>query len=323
MKIKLNAEQKKVLAEKMKEAKNYSGSDREMFIARTIGDVYDVELPIPEVIESIARTERAEVGEHVYYNAPDTITKKVNTLTSDCAVTQTRVVPNTRTEVSWTDLVSDEVYVCLQEWLKADHNVLEFNADAINEAMNRSEIYGALSLVDAGAVAEGNVFGFASGETTFTYPRLVAMARSVAKYGRELVLITGGDVTTDVQLMNYDADKNQAVSIFDVVQKHIPIEELAVTIDGTPTTVLGANVAYVCAVADSKMNRSLIFARRKVAELGEMADTDVLDKERIVVSSGNGLNVGAVRKLAKGFVGFEEYSATSINDKTYAKFTRA
>lgn len=323
MKIKLNAEQKKVLAEKMKEAKNYAGADREFFIARTIGDVYDVELPIPEVIESIARVERAEVGEHVYYNAPDTITKKVNTLTSDCAVTQTRVTPNTRTEVSWTDLVSEEVYVCLQEWLKADHNVLEFNADAINEAMNRAEIYGVLQLADAGAVSEGNVYTLDSGVSKFDYPKLVEMARSIAKYGRELVLITGGNVTTDIQLMNYDADKNQAVSIFDVVSKHIPIEELSVTVDATPTTVMSADVAYLVAVADSKMNRSLLFARRKVGQLGTEADTEVLNKERIVVSSGNGMNIGSARKLAKGFVGFEEYSGTSLNDKTYAKFTRS
>jgi hypothetical protein len=326
MKIKFTAEQKKVLAEKMKEARKYAGSERDMFIARTIGDVYDVELPIPEVIESISRTERAGVGEHVYYNAPASITKKVNTLTSDCAVTQTKVTPNTRTEVDWTDLASEEVYVCLHEWLKADHNVLQFNAEAISEAMDRAEIYGVLSLVDAGATSEGNLFTESSGSNgKFTYPDLVAMARSVAKYGRELVLITGGNVTTDVQLLNYDADKNQAVSIFDVVTKHIPIEELAVTIGGSPTTVISADVAYLVAVADAKNNRSLIFARRQTTDLNDMIDTQAMDanKERVVVSSGNGMNVGSARKLAKGFVGFEEYSATSINDKVFAKYTRS
>jgi hypothetical protein len=324
MKIKFTAEQKKVLAEKMKEARKYAGSERDMFIARTIGDVYDVELPIPEVIESIARTERVGVGEHVYFLAPDNITKKVNKLTTDCAVTQQRVTPKTRTEVEWTDLASEEVYVCLHEWLKADHNVLRFNAEAISEAMDRQEIYGALSLVDAGAVGEGNVITSASG-AKFTFPDLVAMARSVAKYGRELVLITGGNVTTDVQLLNYDADKNQAVSIFDIVTKHIPIEELNVTIDGTEVTVIDPDVAYVVAVSDAKQNRSLIFARRRTDELNEMADTEYMDanKERVVVSSGNGMNIGNARKLAKGFVGFEEYSATSINDKTYSKYIRS
>ena len=47
------------------------------------------------------------------------------------------------------------------------------------------------------------------------------------------------------------------------------------------------------------------------------------DKERVVVASGNGINVGSARKYAKGFFIAEEYSATCLNDKTFAKFTRS
>jgi len=223
-KIKLDATQKKVLAKKMMEAKHLAGSERDLFMARTIGDVYDVELPIPEVIESIARTERADVGEHVFFLAPDTITKTVNTIDANCNITQTKVTPNQRTEVTWIDLVSEEVYICLHEWLKADHSVLQFNAEAIMEAMDRQEIFTVLALVDAGATAEGKVFTIASGLDKFDYTVLVDMARSIAKFGRELVLITGGNVTTDIALLNYDADKNQAVSIFDVVSKLIILQ---------------------------------------------------------------------------------------------------
>lgn len=323
MKVKLTAEQKKVIAEKMIQARSMSDGDRELFIARTIGDVYDVEMPIPEVIESVARVERAEVGEHVYYLAPTTKTKEVKTITSDCTIAQTKVTPNTRTEVSWVDLVTDEVYVCLHDWLKGDHDVLAFNAEALNEAMNRQEIYATLQLADAGAVAESNTYTLDSGKTKFDYPKLVEMARSIAKYGRELVLITGGNVTTDIQLMNYDADKNQAVSIFDVVSKHIPIEELKVTIDTVEKTVISPDVALLVAVADSKNNRSLVVARRKTAPLASMADTEAVEKERVIISSGNGINVGSARKYAKGFFMAEETSFTSLNDKVYAKFTRS
>ena len=323
-KIKLNAEQRKVMAEKMKEARHYAGSERDLFMARTIGDVYDVEMGVPEVITSIARVERAEVGEHVFFLAPDTITKTVNTIDDNCDIVQTKVTPNTRTEVTWIDLVSEEVFICLHEWLKADHSVLQFNADAINEAMDRQEIYTVLQLVDAGATAEGKVFGLDSDETKLTYPKLVTMARSIAKFGREIVLITGGNVTTDIKLMGYDADKNQPISIFDVVEKHIPIEELLVDIDTVTKTVIDPDVAYLVAVADSERNRSLLVARRKTDQLSEMADTETTDeaKERVVITSGNGMNKGNLRKFAKGFFGAEEYSATSINDKTYVKFER-
>jgi len=275
MKVKLNAEQKKVITEQMLKARGMSDADRELFIARTIGDVYDVEFPIPSVIEKLARVERAEVGEHVYYLVPTTKTKEVNIITSDCTITQEKVSPNTRTELSFTDLVSKEVYVCLHDWLKADHDVLTFNADAINEAMNRQEIYTILQLADAGAVSESNTFTLDSGKTKFDYPKLVDMARSIAKYGRDLVLVTGGNITTDIQLMNYDADKNQAVSIFDVVSAHVPIEELDVDVAGVTKTVISPDVAYLVAVSDSKANRSLVMARRKTVALTAMQDCSI------------------------------------------------
>jgi hypothetical protein len=84
-------------------------------------------------------------------------------------------------------------------------------------------------------------------------------------------------------------------------------------------------VALLVAVADSKRNRSLVVARRKTEQLTEMADTEMADveKERVIISNGNGINVADKRKFAKGFFGAEEYSATSLNDKVYAKFTRA
>ena len=122
--------------------------------------------------------------------------------------------------------------------------------------------------------------------------------------------------------MNYDADKNQAVTIFDVVQKHIPIEDLVVEINGVDKTLIDPDVAYVVAVADSQKNRSLLTVRRKRDGLLDMIDTETAneDKERVVITSGNGMNVGDKKKYARGFFMAQEYSATSINDLTYAKY---
>jgi hypothetical protein len=324
MKIKLTAEQKSVLAGEMKKIAGMSDAQRELFIARTIRDVYDLELPVAPVIDAIADFQRAAVGEHLYYMSPAAITKAVRTITSGCTITQTKVSPKTRTEVSWTDLLSEEQYVCIHDWLKGDHDILTFVADMVMEGMDRKEIYSVLALVGAGAVSESNVYTIRSGQTKFVYPDLVDMARSVAKYGSELVLITGGNITTDIQLLNYDADKNQAVSIFDVVSKHIPIEELSVTVDAGEVTVLDADVAYLVAVADAKKNRSLLVGRRQVGVLTEKSDTEYADaaKERVIISTGNTNQVGANKLLAKGFVGFEEFSATALNDKVFAQFTR-
>ena len=114
------------------------------------------------------------------------------------------------------------------------------------------------------------------------------------------------------------------LKLLDVVKKHIAIEELTVTIDAVEKTVMAANKAYVVAVADAKNNRSLVVARRKTGALNEMFDTEPAgdDKERVVISSGNGKNVGSTRMFAKGFFIAEQYSATSLNDLTYSKYTR-
>lgn len=298
--------------------------NREDLIAKTIGDVYDVELPIPAVIEAVFATDRAEPGEHVYYLAPESVDKEVYALTSDCEVTQVKVTPATRTEVSWTDLISPEYYACIHNLLKGDNDELAFMAEAIMEAMNRQEIYGLVQLLSAGASATGNEYTLDSGKTKFDYPKLVEMVRSVAKYGKELVLITGANVTTDIVLMNYDADKNQAISLASAgISKHIPIEELVVKVGGVSQTVLSADEAYLVAVSDSKQNKPGVFVRRKLNGISDAPDTEVVAKERAVINTGNMINVASARKFSKGIAGYEEYSATLINNKVIAKFTRA
>jgi len=314
---------KKIELAKKEVQKMGMADNRDELIAKTLGDVYDVELPIPEVIEAVFRTERADVGEHVYYMSPEDVTKAVYKLTSNCTVTQEKVTPSTRTEVSWTDLISKEYYACIPDLLKGDHDVLTFMAKAIQEAMDREEIYGVLQLIDAGAVANSNVFTLDTGKTKFDYPKLVEMVRSVAKYGKDLVLITGANVTTDIVLMNYDADKNQAISLQSAgISKHIPIESLDVDIDGVTKDVISDDVAYLVAVSDSAQNKPGVFVRRKLEGI-DAPDTEVVSKERAVITTGNIMNAGAVRKFARGTAGFEEYSATLVNSYVVAKFTRA
>lgn len=322
MSKKLTAEEKAKVSEHMKKAIRMDASAREQFFADTIGDVYDVELPIPEVIEAVSDTRRAAVGEHVYYLAPDTITKTVNILTSDCVVTQERVSPNTRTELTFTDLISEEVYVCIHDWLKGDHDVLKFYADSLQEAMNRAEIYAVLQLLDAGAVATSNVFTLSTGEDTLTYPKVVDMVRSVAKYGRNLVFITGADVTTDVMLMDFTANTFRQYGLESLNIKHIPIEELSVTIAGSPTVVLAADTAYLVAVSDAKANKPVLFARRRLDGIQANDTTVDTSKERAIIDTGNMINVGTARKFSKGKAAFEEYGAVLLNDKVVAKFTR-
>lgn len=323
----MDEKQREMIQAHMKSALRMSSNDREVHIARTIGDVYDKEMPIPEVISAIARTERADVGEHIFYLAPDNITKEVLTISANCNVTQTKVTPNTRTELTFTDLLSPEYYVCIHDWLKGDHDVLRFYADAITEAMNRQEAYAVLQLVDAGAVAASNTFTLDSGKAKFDYPKLVEMARAVAKFGNRLVLVSGANVTTDIMLMDFDADTQREFDISKIVSQHIAIEDCEVDIDASTEKVIDPDVAYLIAVSDSAGNMPILFTRRKIEDLTDSPDTTAMGKERIVIDSGNLINTDSAgdnrRKLSRSKTGYEEYGAVLLNNCVVAKFTRA
>ncbi len=300
-------------------------ANREEQIASILNESYDPELPIAEMISAIMNTATAEPHESVYYFTPTLPVKKVYLLTSNCNVTQEAVTPASKNTLTFTSIVTPSYWICLDDLLNGDMNILDLYAETIQEALNREEIYAVLALVDAAAIARGNVFGLDSGKTKLDYPKLVEMRKALRKYGRKLVLITGANVTDDVELMQYDANKFQAVNIKDIVDLWIPIEADQVTIGGTVTDVIDADTAYLVAVADSKSNKPGYFVRRKINAhiLAGTTDTTMVAKERAVIVSGMIQPLGTVESFSKGLAGFEQVGIVITNSYTCAKFVRA
>lgn len=301
-------------------------ANREELIAQTINDVYDVEFPIQELIAKLFNVGSANAGEHVYYLVPKTMDKKVIVLTSDCLVTHQKVSPDSRSELSFTPVVTPDYYACLQDLLNGDHDVLSLYAEDAIEALNRKEIKNVLTLIDAGAVARGNVFTLDSGDTKLTLPKLVSMKKAIRKYGKSLVLISGANVTEDIELMDYDADKNRPISIKDVVDEWIPIESLDVTVDGGTVDVIDDDVAYLVAVSDSKKNKPGYFYRRKISGsvIASASDTSMLpDKERAIIVTGNMKSTDTTDRFSRGFAGVEQIGAVLTNSYTCCKFVRS
>lgn len=319
----MDNEQKELIQAKMKQVLHMGSEAREAFIANTIGDVYDPELPVPDVVNALSDVRRAEPGEHVYFLVPEDITKELLTLTSNCEVTQQKVTPSTRNELSFTDIISKEYYVCIHDWIKGDHDVIRFYAEAILEAMNRQEDYAILQLIDAGAVAESNLFTLDSGKDEFDYAKLVEMTRSLAKYGKEFVLISGANVTTDIMLMDFNQNTFRPYTIEKVVKEWIPIEECKVTVDASEKTVIDPDVAYLVAIKDSRNKKPILFSRRKLDPIADRADTTLVAKERAIMDTGNMITTDdPKRKFARGKAGFEEYGAVLLNAKVVAKFDK-
>ena len=323
-------EKKQVTREELAAAKEQMkkiamSANREEQVASILNESYDPELPIAEMISAIMNTASAEPHESVYYFTPTLPVKKVYLLTSNCNVTQEAVTPASKNTLAFTSIVTPSYWICLDDLLNGDMNILDLYAETIQEALNREEIYAVLALVDAAAIARGNVFGLDSGKLKLDYPKLVEMRKAIRKYGRKLVLITGPNVTEDVELMQYDANKFSPVNIKDVVDMWIPVEDLQVTIGGAATDVIDADTAYLVAVSDSKANKPGYFVRRKInaAILSGTTDTTMVAKERAVIVSGMIQPLGTVESFSKGLAGFEQVGIVITNSYTCAKFVRA
>jgi len=320
---------KQYTKEEMEQAKQLMqkiavSGNREELIAQTINTVYDAEFPIPELISMVMNTGSANPGEHVYYLTPTVPTKEVYELSANCNITHSKKSPSSRSELSFTPAVTPDYYACLQDLLNGDHDVLGLYGEDALEALNRYEIYSVLQLIDAGAVARSNVFTLDSGDTKFTFPKLVAMKKAVRKYGKKLVLISGTNVTEDIDLLDYDSDKNRETSIMKVVDEWMPIESLDVSVGGVAKDVIDDDVAYLVAVSDSKKNKPGYFYRRKISGsiIALSPDTQMIDKERAIIVTGTAKSVDTVDKFAKGIAGVEQIGAVLTNSYCVAKFTR-
>lgn len=285
-------------------------------VAKLVGKPYDPELPIPAVIDAVMVTDSVDRGEDYDYFVPSSETKIVYTVVNG-SVTQTVVTPETENALVFSSYDSPEYYVYLEKLLEAKYDVLAKKSKNIDESLNRLEIKTVLDLLIAAATSEANLFTLDSGETKLSWPKIVEMVRSLAKYGKNLVLITGADCTTDVVLMDYDADKNREISLAKLGVKHMSIEELQYTHSGVQT-VLAADKAILVAVSDADDQKCGDFVRRKVRGIDGAGD-----KERIVINSGPAKHVGSARKLAFGVLGFEQFGTVVKNPKVIAVFTRA
>ena len=329
-KKKLTAEEQKAISDTMKSV--LTNGNREEMIAALIGDVYDYELPVSPVIEAIAsftrignRAAPGGCNNRFYFMSPTSINKKVFVLTSDCNVEQMKVTPNTKTEVQPVVLITEDYWVCLQDFLSGDHDVLALYAKAIKEALDRKEIQNVIALLDAAATAESNVHTLDSDKTAIDFPKLVEMRNSLRKYGTDFVLITGENVEVDLDLMDYNADTNRPYTLAQLGIRHIPILSLTVdTDDSGQEPLIDADAAYLVATKDANGEMPVAFGRRDVSIAADMADTTMEEKDTLIFSTGNVKSiVGGAVKYARGKAGLRTIYAVIKNVKAVAKFTNA
>lgn len=305
--------QKKILAI----ATNSTETSSEIELARLANMPYDAELPVSDIISKVCKVVRAEKGEDYDYFPIGVETKTVYTIVNG-AVTQVNVDPEAPNELTFYSYNGPEDYVYVEKLLEAKYDVIARSTKRIHESLNRKETKDVLDILIASAVAKSNTFAFSSGETKLTFAKLEEMVRSIEKYGTKLVLIAGSTVASDLRLMNYNEDKNQAVKVADLgISEVIKVPTFQYT-HSTVQTVLDADKAILVAISDSEDEMPVHFVRRKVVDVFAGGDA----KERIVMPTGPRIQVGSNPKWAYGIAIMEQYGVVQPNPYTVAVFKR-
>lgn len=298
-------------------------------VAALVNDVFDPENSIgAPIVNAIFKTAVVDRNEDYDYFVADQETKVVRTLTSG-GITQTNVTPNTETTLTFTKRTSEHDYVYLDDVLDAKDDIIARRAEALTEGMDRIDEYDAISCIDS-AVESARKFTLDSGQTRFRYPDLTEMVNSIAEYARlglvpesndiesNLVLVTGKNITKDILDWSFDDDKNVRHTLAMAgVRTWITIPGYQVTINGTPTDILDADVAYLAAPDFTPRKETAHFVRRRTRDLNGN------EKERIVVSTGPLTQVGTALKWAFGIVGAQATGCVVVNPKPFSKFTRS
>lgn len=330
----MSKEQLEAKAKKLKEhmAKIGSGAlaNPTLELARIVGQPFDPENPVTDVIAAVYKAATVDIGEDYEYFVSDQDTKTVTTV-SNGSVTQTAVTPLTTSDLSFSTRSSEEFLVYIDKLLEGKHDMLAKKNIALTEALNRVDNYDAVQCLDAAAVAAGNTFSLDSTKEKFDYVKLVEMVRSIARYVRmtssaqnsnvinsNLVLITGANVTQDILLMDYDADKNRETTLAKAgVSRWIPVDEQQFVLSGT-NNVIDADTAYLVAPNFEADRETGHFVRRRVQGLDGAGA-----QERISVARGPLLPEGSNPKWAFSIAAMEQTGCVIVNNKPIAKFTRS
>lgn len=307
-------------------------------VARIIGQPVDPRKPYPTLVEKLCETDSAEPEEYVYYFDVLVETEKIYVITSNGAVTQENVSPDTPAALTFADLATPEYYVKVTDYASRKEAVLARKKATINRALNSYETYKVITLLATAASSSGNTNTLGSGYTRFSYPHLVTMLEQVQSYGDRYVLVVGATVDRDITLWNWNDNKYQSLKQafedlnIEKVRLSLGTSAAQVSIDDdnsggvVATDILSATVAYLVAI-DTEAGKPLLWVRKKldsVKMLGGVLTEDGGAPERIVFVSPNPITVtGTARYLGIGLTGYEQYAAAVVNPYAVSSFSRA
>jgi hypothetical protein len=294
-------------------------------IARIIGEPKDPRRPYPDLVNAVCEVDSADPNEYVYYFDVYFDTDYVITTVAS-GVTQTNVSPYTPTLFTFVDVATNEYYVKVTDLATSKERVLARKKATINRSLNARENAYIVGLLDAAAIARGNLNDLRSGETSFNYRYVIDMMDQIIDYSETYVLAAGTAIDKDIKMMDWKDNKFQSsIEAF----KALGIEVLRIAEpyyldNSSQAAALNTNICYLVGV-QTEMGKPLLFVRKRMNEIEKLGGviSETGDKaERLVFVSPNPVQVSTTRYLAVALTGYEQIVAATINSYAISKFTR-
>jgi len=294
-------------------------------LARIIGEPKDPRRPYPQLVDALCEIDTAAPNEYVYDFDVLAETDYIYTTVAS-GLTQVAVSPDSPALLSFVDLASPEYYVKLTDLANAKERTLARKKATINRALNMEENYRILALLDAAAIARGNLNDLRSGETSFNYQHVIDMIDQVIDYSENYVLVAGTQIDKDIKLWDWKDNKyHSTIDAFNELGiKVIRINQPLSRDGGGATAILASTVCYLAGVT-TEVGKPLLFVRKQMNEierLGGVITESGDTAERLVFVSPNPVTVSTTRYLAVGMTGYEQVALATHNTYAISKFTR-
>jgi len=293
-------------------------------LARIIGEPRDPRRPYSDLVNALCETDSADPNEYVYEFDVLLETDYIYTTVAS-GLTQLAVTPDTPALISFVDIATQEYYVKLTDLANAKERTLARKKMTIDRSLNTEENWRIIQLLDAAAIARGNLNDLRSAETTFNYQHLIDMIDQVIDYSENYVLVAGTQIDKDIKLWDWKDNKfHSMVEAFKDLGINLVRVNQTLTRDGSSAGILASTVAYLAGTL-TEVGKPLLFVRKRMNEIERLAGviTESGERpERLIFVSPNPVTVSTTRYLAVGMTGYEQIAATTHNSYAISKFTR-
>ncbi len=299
--------------------------DLRLVIAKNIGEPINPHLPVPVELSEIANIDTANPGEKVYrFDDIDTRVDTILAVDSNGAITQVKVSPLGDTEISFSHLNSEMLYVLVTDVLDSiDLDVLGRKKAHISQGLDKRELKILLdALLTRDALGETDIIEMASGSDL--YDVILNAKHEIEDYGDNFIMLEGTLVKEALDAFDKDnaSTYNYNLKIRDQIRewgiKEVKIFGQVATSTGSPPT--GVDLLdkrkLILVARNSRIanGKPITFVRRKISpEIARLMGADVDNAQRALWIGNTPVNVSGTDTLAFSVYGYESYVMAIVN----------